>query len=63
MRNASASRETVRPTLHHSGLTTSSREAMVGWYEGARHGARPHVFDSHAGVFPPSKPMEPSVLL
>jgi catechol 2,3-dioxygenase len=32
MTDSSASRESVRPTLHHFGLTTSNLEAMVGWY-------------------------------
>ncbi len=32
MSDASASREIVRPTLHHFGLTTANLEAMVNWY-------------------------------
>jgi catechol-2,3-dioxygenase len=32
MTNASATRETIRPTLHHFGLMTANLEAMVGWY-------------------------------
>ena len=32
MSDASASREIVRPTLHHFGLTTANLEAMLDWY-------------------------------
>ena len=32
MSDASASREIVRPTLHHFGLTTANLEAMLNWY-------------------------------
>ena len=49
MSDASASREIVRPTLHHFGLTTANLEAMVDWY-GKVLGMRPnHVTSKPAG--------------
>ena len=32
MSDASAICKTVRPTLHHFGLTTANLEAMLDWY-------------------------------
>jgi catechol-2,3-dioxygenase len=50
MTNASASREAIRPTLHHFGLTTLNLEAMIGCYAEVLGMAPNHRSSSPSGA-------------
>jgi catechol 2,3-dioxygenase-like lactoylglutathione lyase family enzyme len=76
MSQESDKRAIISPTLHHCGILTARTEEMIHWYarvlgmttnfrsttSGIASFADLHR-RAYAGEFPPSRPMDPSVLL